>query len=114
VLDGRAEHAHRRVADELVERAPNRTIASCARSWNGNERPADVFGVGGVRPLGESDQIGEQDRHGSRSAVDATASDAPQAIQKRAAAGFSVPHEGHVTIALSLSSCLRTVPGGHP
>jgi len=49
-----------------------------------------------------------------RSAVDAAPSDAPQAIQKRAAAGFSVPHEGHVTIALSLSSCLRTVPGGHP
>jgi len=49
-----------------------------------------------------------------RSCADAAASGAPQAIQNRAAAGFSVPHEGHVTIAVSLSSCLRTAPGTHP
>ena len=60
--DRRAEHAHRRVADELVQRAPEPLDRALRPLVERHERAADILGVRRIRPLGEPREVGEQDR----------------------------------------------------
>ena len=65
VRDRGAEHAHRRVADELVQVAAEALDRRLRLLVERDEGATDVLGVGGVRALREPDEIDEQDRHGS-------------------------------------------------
>ena len=97
VRDRGAEHAHRCVADELIEVPAEALDRRLRLLVERDEGATDVLGVGGVRALREPDEIDEQDRYrlalGGRPAV----SGVPQVMQKRASAGFSAPQLGHVT-----------------
>ncbi len=60
--DGCAEDAHRRVADELVQDAPEALDLLLGQSMEGDECAPDVLGVGLVGVGREPCQVGEQDR----------------------------------------------------
>ena len=105
VLVGRrdSEHAQDRVADELLHHpAVGLDMAAGHREVHG-EHAVDVFGVGSLRGGGEVDEVAEQrrddlallgERHGPG------CSGAPQPLQNRDPAGFSVPQDAHSTMGV--------------
>ena len=62
VRHGSPEHGHDRVADELLDRAPEALDLPLEAGVIGGERGAYVLGIGVVGARSEADQVDEQDR----------------------------------------------------
>ena len=63
VRDGRPEHAHDGIADELVERSAEPFDVGLGPRVEGQQCPPHVLRVGAIGSLGEPDQVDEQDGH---------------------------------------------------
>ena len=62
VCDRGTEHAHRGVADELVQRAAEPLDLFLGDRMERHEDPPDVLRISAVAALGESGEVGEHDR----------------------------------------------------
>ena len=95
VGERRAEDAHHRVADELLDDASERLDLAPDTLVVRRQHRANILGVELLGPRGEADEVDEDDRDdpplvGRRERC--SVSGAPQARQKRATAGFSCAH----------------------
>ena len=99
VCDRGTEHAHRGVADELVQRAAEPLDLFLGDRMERHEDPPSVLRISAVAALGESGEVGEHDRdepaflEQGAGAVGST-SGVPQVGQKRASGGTSAPQPG--------------------
>ena len=97
----RPEDAHRRVTDELVERAAEPLDLLFRDLVERHEDAPNVLGVGAVAVLGEPGEVGEHDRdespflEGRGAGRGSVWTGAPQDGQNRACGGTSAPHVAH-------------------
>jgi hypothetical protein len=63
VRDGRAEHGHDRIADELLHCAPEALRLAPHATVLARQERVDVLGIHRLRARGEADEVGEQHRH---------------------------------------------------
>ena len=110
VRDGRTEHRHHRVADELLDGAAEALDLLFQASVVRPQRRADVLGIGLLGLGREPDEVDEQDGDDLAffgSAVRVSASAAPHDQQNLARPGFSSPHWGHAGILESKKVAFR-------
>ena len=110
VRDGRPEHAHDGVTDELVERSAEALDVLLDPPVEGQERSPDVLRVGLVGPLGEPHQVHEQDRDDAALFARGDLGDGrPRAPTGGATA---VPHDGQNLADAGQRLAARVAPQG--